>query len=187
MRFIIQSERDAVHLENRIEAFLLQLDEILAKMTDEEFKQHASSLIARKKEKPKNLWQEGSRYWSQITSGYYHFEQDEVDISNVEKLTKEDLREFFKQYIHPSSPTRSKLSVHVRSHASDNKAATPAEPPKETADGEKVEVVVPDQLDIPKGNTILKTDEDIVAFKSKLEVEPAPAPVKEWNDFLTKL
>jgi len=73
LRFIIQSEKDPIHLENRIEAFLKLLEKKLEEMTPEEFDSHRSSLIHKKTEALKNLSQESTRYWQQITSGYYDF------------------------------------------------------------------------------------------------------------------
>lgn len=75
MRFIVQSERDTVYLENRIEDFLGKLRTMIVNMTDEEYKAQVQSLIAKKLEKDKNLGQEGGKYWTHIHSGYYEFDQ----------------------------------------------------------------------------------------------------------------
>lgn len=75
MRFIVQSERDTVYLENRIEDFLCKLRSIIANMTEEEYKAQVQSLIFKKLEKDKNLGQEGGKYWTHIHSGYYEFDQ----------------------------------------------------------------------------------------------------------------
>ena len=40
------------------------------------------------------------------------------DVENIEPLTKEDMLEFFKTYYHPSSPTRTKASVHMIAQSS---------------------------------------------------------------------
>ena len=40
------------------------------------------------------------------------------DVANIEKLTKEDIIEFFNYYIRPGSLTRAKLSVHMQARAS---------------------------------------------------------------------
>jgi insulysin len=75
MRFIIQSERDTIYLENRIEDFLDKLQVLVEKMTEEEYKAQVQSLISKKLEKDKNLGQEGGKYWAHIHSGYYEFDQ----------------------------------------------------------------------------------------------------------------
>lgn len=42
----------------------------------------------------------------------------ETDAKNVRLLTKQDMQTFFDTYIHQSSPTRRKLSVHIASQRS---------------------------------------------------------------------
>jgi insulysin len=74
-RFLIQSERTPDYLDRRIEAFLVQFGESLQKMTDTEFEGHQRSLINKRLEKLRNLDQESSRHWSQISNEYYDFEQ----------------------------------------------------------------------------------------------------------------
>lgn len=73
-RFIIQSEKTPEHLDSRTEAFLASYAQTLESMTDAEFESHKRSLIVRRLEKLKNLDQETSRHWSQISSEYYDFE-----------------------------------------------------------------------------------------------------------------
>lgn len=115
MRFILQSERDTVYLENRIEEFLAKLRSIVEKMTAEEYKAQVQSLISKKLEKDKNLGQEGGKYWTHIHSGYYEFDQVETDIKELRLIEKEDLLNFMTEYIDPQSPSIRKLSVHIQS------------------------------------------------------------------------
>ncbi|KAL1917702.1 uncharacterized protein VTP21DRAFT_3536 [Calcarisporiella thermophila] len=115
-RIIVQSERDTQHLEERIEAFLAQLRSIIESLTEAEFKAQVNSLIAKKLEKDKNLQQETHRYWVIVHSGLYDFDQAEVDVNELKRIEKEDLLQFYDKHIHPSSPVRKKLSVHIRSH-----------------------------------------------------------------------
>ncbi|KAI7866288.1 Metalloenzyme, LuxS/M16 peptidase-like protein [Spinellus fusiger] len=115
MRFIIQSERDTVYLENRIELFLAKLRGLVATMTDAEYNAQLQSLINKKLEKDKNLGQEASRYWAHIHSGYYEFDQVDTDIQELKTITKESMLEFVDRYISPDSPTVRKISVHLQS------------------------------------------------------------------------
>ena len=113
-RVIIQSERDPIYLENRINAFLAQAGTKLASMTDAEFEGHRKSLINKRLEKVKNLDQESSRFWNYISSEYFNFYQVDVDVQNISTLTKSDLQAFFAHYIDPTaSETRAKLSVYM--------------------------------------------------------------------------
>lgn len=112
-RVIIQSERSTECLEERINAFLAMFAKSLDKMTPQEFESHKRSLINKRLEKIKNLDQETSRLWGHIGSEYYHFLQVEDDVAHIKHLTKEDLIDFFTHHIHPTSPHRAKLAVHM--------------------------------------------------------------------------
>lgn len=73
-RLLIQSERTPEYLDSRMEAFLVQLGEIIDNMSDADFEGHKRSLILKRLEKPKNLDQESTRHWTQISGEYYDFE-----------------------------------------------------------------------------------------------------------------
>lgn len=116
-RVIIQSERRTEYLEERINAFLAAFAKSLDTMPQEEFESHKKSLINKRLEKIKNLDQESTRFWDYITSEYFDFLQVEEDVAHLKPLTKSDLLEFFNRYIHPTSPARAKLSVHLIAQA----------------------------------------------------------------------
>ncbi|OXG84088.1 insulysin [Cryptococcus neoformans Gb118] len=112
---LVQSERDPVYVETRIEAFLDGLKEIIEEMSEEEFEKHKQSLISKKEEKPKNLAEETKRFWGRIQDRYFEFSRRENDVAELRKTTKQDILNVLMTYIHTSSPTRAKLSVHVKS------------------------------------------------------------------------
>ncbi|CAG8531352.1 10171_t:CDS:10, partial [Cetraspora pellucida] len=111
----VQSEKDPIYLENRIEEFLIKLQTIIENMPEEEYKKEIASLISKKLEKSKNLGEESYKHWYHIHSGYYEFDKVEIDVSNLRKITKADLLDFYKTYIHPRSPVQKKLSIHLKS------------------------------------------------------------------------
>ncbi|KMQ45885.1 hypothetical protein HL42_3385 [Trichophyton rubrum] len=117
-RVIIQSERDNQYLESRIDSFLEGFGKALTSMSGEEFEGHRRSIINKRLEKLKNLSSETSRFWSHIGSEYFDFTQHEIDAAVLEDITKDDIIAFYRQYIDPSSPTRAKLSVHMKAQAS---------------------------------------------------------------------
>ncbi|KAI4209130.1 MAG: hypothetical protein LQ351_007911 [Letrouitia transgressa] len=117
-RVIIQSERLPEYLEERINAFLAMFATKLEEMTQDEFESHKKSLINKRLEKIKNLDQESERFWSHISSEYFDFLQNEHDANYIRPLVKNDLMEFFNQYIHPTSPTRAKLAIHMVAQSS---------------------------------------------------------------------
>ncbi|KAL8956656.1 MAG: hypothetical protein Q9183_006251 [Haloplaca sp. 2 TL-2023] len=112
-RVIIQSERPAEYLEERINAFLALFSTKLEAISDSEFESHKKSLINKRLEKVKNLNQESERFWNHIIGEYFSFVQNEVDVTNLKPLKKQDMIDFFTHYIHPTSPSRAKLSVHM--------------------------------------------------------------------------
>ncbi|KAG0015145.1 Insulinase (Peptidase M16) [Entomortierella chlamydospora] len=113
---VVQSERDPIHVENRIENFLrVRIANMLESMTEEAYQKQVQSLIQKKLEKHKNLKQETTRYWDQITSGFYNFEEVQEDVQELEKITLGTIRIFFSKLISPDVAQSKKLSVHFRS------------------------------------------------------------------------
>ncbi|KAG5457541.1 MAG: Metalloenzyme, LuxS/M16 peptidase-like protein, partial [Olpidium bornovanus] len=115
LKLVIQSERDTVHLENRIEAFLRNIEGVIGNMTDAEFQRHVDSVIHRKTEKLENIVSESVRFWTNIRSGYYEFDALDNEVEHLRNVTRGELRGFFLERVHPDSAARSKFSVHVRS------------------------------------------------------------------------
>jgi len=116
-RFIIQSEKNPRFLETRIEAFLVSFTDTLANMSNADFESHKRSLIVKRLEKLKNLDQETGRHWNQINNEYYEFDHAQQDAAEVRALTKADLIGFYDYFIHPRSPVRAKLSLHLVAQA----------------------------------------------------------------------
>lgn len=73
----MQSRKDPVFLEERVEAFLGSFFAQLKEMPDDDFDARRRGLIIKKLEKAKNLAEESDDYWGQIRSGYYNFSQGE--------------------------------------------------------------------------------------------------------------
>ncbi|KAL1868234.1 hypothetical protein VTK73DRAFT_3761 [Phialemonium thermophilum] len=117
VRFMVQSEKTCEYLDSRIESFLLSFADTLENMEESEFEKHKRSLIVKRLEKPKYLDQETNRHWGQIHSEYYDFESAQQDAAHIKLLTKADMIEFFKRYIDPKSPSRSKLAVYLVAQA----------------------------------------------------------------------
>ena len=122
---IIQSERPTAYLEERINAFLVVYGNFLESMSEEDFEKHKSSLINRRLEKLKNLSSENGRFWTHITSGRYDFLLVDEDVKHIKPLTKSDMIEFFKYFVHPQSAYRAKVSVHLQAQSSPTIAAGP--------------------------------------------------------------
>lgn len=117
-RVLIQSERDPDYLESRINAFLLKFRTDLEAMTNDEFEGHKRSLVNKRLEKLKNLDFETNRLWAYISGEYLNFSQVDRDVAAIRKLTKDDMKQFYAQYIDPESPKRKKVSIHLEAQAS---------------------------------------------------------------------
>ena len=122
-RVLIQSEQNPQYLETRINAFLLKYKADLESMSEEDFEGHKRSLVNKRLEKLKNLDFETSRLWAYVGGEYLNFYQVDRDVAEIRQLTKDDIKQFYAQYIDPESPIRAKVSIHLEAQAS----ATPPE------------------------------------------------------------
>ncbi|KAF9098280.1 Insulinase (Peptidase M16) [Mortierella sp. AM989] len=167
IRIAIQSERDPIHLESRIEEFLrARIGEILENMTEEAYSKQTRSAIQRKLEKHKNLKQETQEYWDQITSGYYNFDEKQDDVREIGSITLGMTREFFKSSISPDSPQIRKLSTHIRSCI--------LHPQGLGREG--------DVLTLREGTVVVV---DINAFKANSELSRAPQPSVDLSRYFS--
>ncbi|CAK7218316.1 hypothetical protein SEUCBS140593_003506 [Sporothrix eucalyptigena] len=116
-RFLVQSERTPQYLEERVDSFLTEYFKTLESMSETDFEGHKRSLIAKRLEKSKNLYQETSKHWVQINNEFYDFEYAKRDAEEIKLVTKADMIEFFRYYVHPESKTRAKLAVHLVAQA----------------------------------------------------------------------
>jgi len=117
-KITVQSERHPVYLESRVDAFLEQLRAIIETMSAEDFEKQRQSLIDKKLTKIKNLPEEAQRFVEHIEDGYCDFLSREFEAEILKSLSKDDVLAFLMAYVHPNSPTRSKLSVHLCSQKS---------------------------------------------------------------------
>ena len=115
LRIVIQSERSPVYLEQRINAFLKSFVDHLEDMSPEFFEGVKSGLTTQYKEDYKEQKDESRTLWSHVANRLYDFDHNERMVALLGPLTKKDIRDFFMKYVHPSSATRAKASVHVHS------------------------------------------------------------------------
>ncbi|KAF4178551.1 hypothetical protein CNMCM8927_002915 [Aspergillus lentulus] len=175
----------------------------LRSMTDETFKEHEIGLVNKRLEKLKNLGQETSRFWTHNTSEVFDFEQgpcsltnsvDQIstayrDVENIEPLTK-DILEFFNQYIHPSSSTRAKLSIHLIARASTGTSAAAgdcaaaAENPDASVLRENQDLVAVNGYEPSVSNTRIPVKvENVKEWKASLHLSAAATPVRGLTEF----
>jgi len=161
IRVIVQSERNATYLESRIDNFFKQYHRTLIELSEEEFEKNKEALIGRKLETLKNLSHENGRFLRAISNGFYDFLHNEKESKILEKITKQEMLNFYEQKILKGN---SKLIINL--HA------------KANTDFEKVE-------GYPTGEIV----EDIGQLRSSLYLTPSAKPVEELsiNNFQPKL
>ena len=162
LRVLVQSSAvDAAKLDERVEAFLATVAELIAKMEDAEFVNHRKALVDAKLEKDKKLRQESGRYWGEIPLGTYDFERTKHDAAALEACTQQQLAAFWATYFEPGAPRRRKLSSQVF-------AAQHALPPP------------------PDGTRCIDGREAVLQFKRELSAFPPPcAPPGDGTDDAT--
>lgn len=74
---IVQSERDANYVDERVEHWLTTFREFVQDMSEDDFAQHRQSLVNSKKEDFKNMSEEMHAYNTYIQSGTYDFGRSE--------------------------------------------------------------------------------------------------------------
>ncbi|KAG0045268.1 Insulinase (Peptidase M16) [Gryganskiella cystojenkinii] len=153
------SARDPVYLEQRIEEFLKgRFAQLLETMTEDVLQKHARSLVQNKLEKAKNLTQETEKYWKHISSGDYDFSQDQEEAAEMEKISLDQVRQFFEERVLPSASRCTKLSVHMRSQK-----------------------VADEKLELTPGTVLIKEVEEL---KAGLKLSGTLVPVQDLNCFV---
>ncbi|THG99965.1 hypothetical protein EW026_g2491 [Hermanssonia centrifuga] len=115
IRLVVQSERAPVYLEERVDAFLDEMEQSIRTMSDSAFEEQKKGLEKSWTEDPKNIRDETYRFWSHIDSGDLDFYRRQENTQVLSGVTKDEILSLFKTHIHYSSPTRAKFSVHLRS------------------------------------------------------------------------
>ena len=119
LRFIVQSERDPVYLDERIEAFLRDfVPSHLDDMSAEDYSAHQKALISDLLARKQEMTEETSVYWKEIVSRQYEFELAQLDAATVSKITLEEVKEFVRKHVSLGAPQRRKLAVHIWGTAS---------------------------------------------------------------------
>lgn len=113
--FLLQSLRDPFYLEQRINAFLYRFAAFLDNITDDEFDGYVRSLITLDQPRHKSLFRESVGYLNIILTGFYDFDLSQRVAEVLNSLKKEEVIEFFYNYMYPNSTNRKKLSFHLRS------------------------------------------------------------------------
>ncbi|KAJ2396793.1 metalloprotease, partial [Coemansia sp. RSA 2559] len=99
LRLLVQSESNPAYVLQRIEHFVRGFRQRLADISQKKFERYATSLRVNREEKLKNLSEETSRFWRQISTGYYEFDKIERDMKMLKTISREDLLIFWDKYV----------------------------------------------------------------------------------------
>lgn len=114
--FLIQSaERDPLHLDARVEAFLADhAYPSLLSLTEAAFEVHRRSRRSKLLCRPKRLSEEASTHWSQpIYTQRHEFDRAHSDAAILERITLLDLQLFADRCVWHAAPERRKLAIHL--------------------------------------------------------------------------
>ncbi|KAJ1733777.1 metalloprotease [Coemansia biformis] len=103
LRLLVQSEASPLYVCQRIDSFMHGFRPRLAEMTQERFESYVNSLRVTLEEKLKNLSDESTRYWTQLSTGYYEFDRIACKLKTLAGLEKGDLLAFWDQYVNPDT------------------------------------------------------------------------------------
>ncbi|OLY84962.1 Insulin-degrading enzyme [Smittium mucronatum] len=115
LTFVVQSESNPEYVDLRISNFLKNYKSFILKMTQLDLDKHLNSLINKREEKPKNMYEESSNFIGQIKSGYYDFSWNLTDIKYLKKIKMNNLIDYWNKYIDPESILTKQLSIHIYS------------------------------------------------------------------------
>ena len=113
LRFTIQSEKDPIFLDNRIERFISGMVNHLEQLSDIEYTMHLNSLKANLLAKKKRLGQETTLYWGQIQTQNFDFERQFQDAISLSDVKKSDLIVFVRERLLVNGKKRRKMAVHI--------------------------------------------------------------------------
>ncbi|KAJ2784672.1 metalloprotease [Coemansia javaensis] len=103
LRLLVQSEASPLYVGQRIDCFMRAFRARLAEMTQARFEGYVNSLRVGLEEKLKSLYEESSRYWTQITTGRYEFDRTARSLATLATLERADLLAFWDRYANPDS------------------------------------------------------------------------------------
>ncbi|PKH87960.1 insulinase family protein [Colwellia sp. Bg11-28] len=105
LSFLIQSPKAGpVELKRRIDQFMTDFRGTLNEMTAEKFNEYKQGLIKDLQAKDKNLNERTRYYWSEINEKMFDFNSKEIIVTEVEKLTHDDMKVFFSSIIETTQP-----------------------------------------------------------------------------------
>ncbi|XP_066996978.2 insulin-degrading enzyme [Anabrus simplex] len=117
LRIIVQSNKHPKYVDQRIEVFIENMKNYLEELPKEAFNRIKESLASQLLERPKVMEHLTAWYWGEISTHQYHFDRTKVEVAYLKTVEKDNILQFYNEFIHPSSSRRHKVAVHVISVA----------------------------------------------------------------------
>lgn len=95
IKFVVESTKNPVYIENRITSFLETMDEEISKMSEKKFETAKKALKA-KKIPATTLSEQFWDYFREIVIQQYHFNRNNVEASVLKKVTIDEVLNFYK-------------------------------------------------------------------------------------------
>ena len=113
-RIIVESHYPLPVVHSRIEESLLNLNDFLINMSEETFQMGKSARIISKREVWSNrMIDRAVAYWREIADETYDFNRNQVEIEHIENVTLDQVREFYKDWIHPAGEERRHVTISI--------------------------------------------------------------------------
>lgn len=164
LEIVIQSDKPSQYLNDRAEAFLYHMDNVIRDMSEEEYSHYVEALVNDILEKPKNIYEQDAEYWCEISSNTYNFDRDNIEVACLKTIKKDDLIKFYQEFIAIDATYRHKLAIHVCSSLSEELKA------------DELSANDTDLLPLPPKIPEPILVEDIAEFKRCTGLYPLPKP-----------
>jgi insulysin len=105
------STHDPLYLYSRTYAFLDAVVEFLEEFPEADLQTTIASLVTERLERPKSLNEDADLQWREIQCEEFMWDRRQQEISELQKLTKKDLLDFFAKHLSNSSPHRRRLAT----------------------------------------------------------------------------
>ena len=112
-RIIVESHYPLPVVHSRMEEGLLSLDDFLFDMSEETFQMGKSALIIGKRDKNTRMVDRAANLWREVADETYDFKRTQLEIEEIENISLNLIREFYKDWIHPSGEERRHLTISI--------------------------------------------------------------------------
>ena len=127
---VISAAKNATEITSRIDRFLLEYREELAKMSKDTFSEHLVGLAKIKLQMYNSLDEESAAFWYECTIGRYEFEVHRNEALCLREITLDDLLCCYDEYFYPGGAEkrneRRRITIQVIGTGKESSGGRPA-------------------------------------------------------------